>query len=149
MAIDFTTLPVLSDERLGAAVVGRNDEFFALADNLLKAEPPIFVADRFTKRGKWMDGWETRRRRTPGVDWCIIRLGAAGLVRGIVVDTAHFTGNFPKECWLEGCVGGRLPLGRGARRRRRGCRWVPRPRCPGTASTSSTSRSRPGSPTFG
>jgi allantoicase len=103
MAIDFTTLPVLSDERLGAAVVGRNDEFFALADNLLKAEPPIFVADRFTKRGKWMDGWETRRRRTPGVDWCIIRLGASGLVRGIVVDTAHFTGNFPKECWLEGC----------------------------------------------
>jgi allantoicase len=102
MAIDFTTLPVLSDERLGAAVVGRNDEFFALADNLLKAEAPIFVADRFTKRGKWMDGWETRRRRTPGVDWCIIRLGAAGLVRGIVVDTAHFTGNFPKECWLEG-----------------------------------------------
>jgi allantoicase len=102
MAIDFTTLPVLSDERLGAAVVGRNDEFFALADNLLKAEPPVFVADRFTKRGKWMDGWETRRRRTPGVDWCIIRLGAAGLVRGIVVDTAHFTGNFPKECWLEG-----------------------------------------------
>ncbi len=94
---------MLSDERLGAAVVGRNDEFFALADNLLKAEPPIFVADRFTKRGKWMDGWETRRRRTPGVDWCIIRLGAAGLVRGIVVDTAHFTGNFPKECWLEGC----------------------------------------------
>ncbi|MEP6760631.1 MAG: allantoicase [Sporichthyaceae bacterium] len=102
MAIDFTTLPVLSDERLGAAVVGRNDEFFALADNLLKAEPPVFVADRFTKRGKWMDGWETRRRRTPGVDWCIIRLGAAGLVRGIVVDTSHFTGNFPKECWLEG-----------------------------------------------
>jgi allantoicase len=103
MAVDFTTLPVLSDERLGSAVVGRNDEYFALADNLLKAEAPVFVADRFTKRGKWMDGWETRRRRTPGVDWCIIRLGAAGLIRGVVVDTAHFTGNFPKECWLEGC----------------------------------------------
>jgi allantoicase len=103
MSIDFTTLPVLSDERLGAAVVGRNDEFFGLADNLLKAEAPIFVADRYTKRGKWMDGWETRRRRTPGVDWCIVRLGASGLVRGVVVDTSHFTGNFPKECWLEGC----------------------------------------------
>ncbi|MDQ1585136.1 MAG: allantoicase [Actinomycetota bacterium] len=103
MAVDFTTLPVLSDERLGSAVVGRNDEFFALADNLLKSEAPVFVADRFTKRGKWMDGWETRRRRTPGVDWCIVRLGAGGLVRGVVVDTAHFTGNFPKECWLEGC----------------------------------------------
>jgi allantoicase len=104
MSIDFTTLPDLCDERLGAAVVGRNDEFFALADNLLKPEAPVFVADRFTKRGKWMDGWETRRRRSPGVDWCIIRLGAPGIVRGIVVDTAHFTGNFPKECWLEGCA---------------------------------------------
>lgn len=103
MSIDFTTLPVLSDERLGAAVVGRNDEYFALADNLLKPGSPENVPGRFTKRGKWMDGWETRRRRTPGVDWCIIRLGAAGLVRGVVVDTAHFTGNYPKECWLEGC----------------------------------------------
>ncbi|MGZ4633177.1 MAG: allantoicase [Actinomycetes bacterium] len=103
MAIDFTTLPDLCDERLGSAVVGRNDEYFALADNLLRPEPPVFVADRFTKRGKWMDGWETRRRRTPGVDWCIVRLGAPGVVRGIVVDTAHFTGNFPQVCWLEGC----------------------------------------------
>ncbi len=104
MAIDFTTLPDLSDERLGATVVGRNDEYFALADNLLKPETPVWVPDRFTKRGKWMDGWETRRRRTPGVDWCIVRLGAPGIVSGIVVDTAHFTGNYPKECWLEGCA---------------------------------------------
>jgi allantoicase len=85
-------------------VVGRNDEYFALADNLLKPEAPIWVADKFTKRGKWMDGWETRRRRTDGVDWCIVRLGAPGVVRGIVVDTAHFTGNYPQECWLEGAA---------------------------------------------
>ena len=97
MAIDFTTLPDLCDERLGSAVVGRNDEYFALADNLLKPEAPVFVPDKFTKRGKWMDGWETRRRRSPGVDWCIVRLGAPGVVRGIVVDTAHFTGNHPQE----------------------------------------------------
>lgn len=102
--MDFTTLPDLCDERLGSAVVGRNDEYFALADNLLRPEPPVWVADRFTKRGKWMDGWETRRRRTAGgTDWCIVRLGAPGVIAGIVVDTAHFTGNFPKECWLEGC----------------------------------------------
>jgi allantoicase len=104
MSIDFTTLPVLSDERLGAGVVGRNDEYFGLADNLLKAEPPEFLPDRYTKRGKWMDGWETRRRRTPGTDWCIVRLGAGGVVHGVVVDTAHFTGNFPRECWVEGCA---------------------------------------------
>ena len=116
--MDFTTLPVLSDERLGAAVVGRNDEFFALADNLLKAEPPIFVADRFTKRGKWMDGWETRRRRTPGVDWCIIRLGAPGVVRGIVVDTVALHRQLPEGVLARGLLGRRLPVGRGARRRR-------------------------------
>jgi allantoicase len=109
MAIDFTTLPDLCDERLGSAVVGRNDEYFALADNLLRPEAPVFVADRFTKRGKWMDGWETRRRRTPGVDWCIVRLGAPGVVRGIVVDTSHFTGNFPQECWLEGAASDGYP----------------------------------------
>jgi len=86
--MDFTTLPDLCDERLGAAVGGRNDEYFALADNLLKPETPIWVPDKFTKRGKWMDGWETRRRRSAGVDWCIVRLGAPGIVRGIVVDTA-------------------------------------------------------------
>jgi allantoicase len=107
--MDFTTLPDLCDERLGAAVVGRNDEYFALADNLLKPEAPIWVADKYTKRGKWMDGWETRRRRTDGVDWCIVRLGAPGIIRGIVVDTAHFTGNFPKECWLEGCASDGYP----------------------------------------
>ena len=107
--MDFTTLPDLCDERLGAAVVGRNDEYFALADNLLKPETPIWVPDKFTKRGKWMDGWETRRRRSAGVDWCIVRLGAPGIVRGIVVDTAHFTGNFPKECWLEGCASDGYP----------------------------------------
>ena len=106
---DFTQLPVLSDERLGAAVVDRNDEFFALADNLLRADPPEHHPSRYTKRGKWMDGWETRRRRDRPADdgtwhdWCVIRLGAPGLVNGIVVDTAHFTGNFPAECWLEGC----------------------------------------------
>ena len=104
MPVDFTTFPDLCDERLGAAVVGRSDEYFALADNLLKSEAPVFVADRYTKRGKWMDGWETRRRRSPGVDWCIVRLGAPGVVHGVVIDTAHFTGNYPKECWLEGAA---------------------------------------------
>ncbi|MDQ1628518.1 MAG: allantoicase [Actinomycetota bacterium] len=104
MSVDFTTLPDLCDERLGAAVVGRSDEYFALADNLLRPEPAEFKAGLYNKRGKWMDGWETRRRRGPGVDWCIVRLGAPGIVRGVVVDTAHFTGNHPQECWLEGCA---------------------------------------------
>jgi allantoicase len=61
------------------------------------------VPDRYTDRGKWVDGWESRRRRESGHDWCLIRLGLPGVARGVVVDTAHFTGNFPEAFSLEGC----------------------------------------------
>jgi allantoicase len=101
---DFTELVDLASERLGGAVVFANDEFFADKDNLLKPEPAVFVAGRYTDRGKWMDGWETRRRREPGHDHCIIRLGVPGVVRGVVVDTSHFTGNYPESFLLEGCT---------------------------------------------
>ncbi|MGQ0734623.1 MAG: allantoicase, partial [Acidobacteriota bacterium] len=60
-----------------------SDDFFASKANLVKAEPPIFVPGKYTSRGKWMDGWESRRRRTPGHDWCVIRLGMRGVVRGV------------------------------------------------------------------
>src|SRR5438552_5345546 len=99
----FTDLVDLAAERLGGSVLWANDEFFASKDNLLKAEAPIWVEGKYTDRGKWMDGWETRRRRTPGHDSCIVRLGAAGIVRGVVVDTAFFRGNFPEECQIEAC----------------------------------------------
>ena len=60
-------------------------------ENFLKpASTPIFIEGKYTDRGKWMDGWESRRRRTPGFDWCIIRLGLPGIIRGVVVDTSHF-----------------------------------------------------------
>ena len=103
MTSDFAELVDLAAERLGGAALFTNDEFFADADNLLCAEPPVFVPDRYTPRGKWMDGWETRRRRTPGHDWCIVRLGVPGIVRGVVVDTSHFKGNYPESCSLEAC----------------------------------------------
>jgi allantoicase len=103
MTTDFTELVDLAAERLGGAVLWANDEFFAEKDNLLAAEPAVFVPGRYTDRGKWMDGWETRRRRTPGHDWCIVRLGAPGVVRGVVVDTSHFKGNYPEAFLLEGC----------------------------------------------
>ena len=104
MSRDFTDLCDLAQERLGGAVVYANDEFFAEKDNLLKAARPVFIEGKYTDRGKWMDGWETRRRRTPGHDHCVIRLGVPGVVRGLVVDTAFFRGNFPEACSLEGCV---------------------------------------------
>jgi len=101
MTADFQELVDLAAERLGGAVLWANDEFFAEKDNLLRAEPAVFVPGKFTDRGKWMDGWETRRRRTPGHDWCIVRLGVPGLVRGVVVDTAFFKGNYPESCSIE------------------------------------------------
>src|SRR5947209_3970100 len=100
---DFTNLVDLASERLGGKVIAANDEFFAPKNNLLKASRPIFIEGKYTDRGKWMDGWETRRRRTPGHDWCIVRLGAAGVVRGVMVDTSFFTGNYPESCSLEAC----------------------------------------------
>jgi allantoicase len=100
---NFSEFVNLASERLGARVLEANDEFFAPKSNLLKAAAPVFVEGKFTTRGKWMDGWETRRRRTPGQDWCIIRLGLPGLIHGVVVDTSFFKGNYPERFSLEGC----------------------------------------------
>ena len=80
-----------------------NDDFFAEKENLLKAGAPVFVEGKYTDRGKWMDGWESRRRRTPGFDWCVIRLGLPGRIRGVVVDTSFFRGNYPELCSIEAC----------------------------------------------
>ncbi len=108
---DFTQLVDLAAERLGGSVLWATDDFFASKDNLLKFEEAVFVEGKFTPRGKWMDGWESRRRRehaftTPGPhpehDTCIVRLGLPGIVRGVVVDTAFFKGNYPQACSIEG-----------------------------------------------
>jgi allantoicase len=104
MTHEFTNLVDLASERLGGAVVYANDDFFAPKENLLRAAAPVWREGAYTERGKWMDGWESRRRRTPGFDWCLIRLGAPGRVRGVVVDTSFFRGNFPESFSLEGCA---------------------------------------------
>jgi allantoicase len=107
---DFTKFVDLASERVGGRVLEANDEFFAPRANLLKQTNPIYREGKYTPRGKWMDGWETRRRRTPGHDWCIIRLGLPGVIRGVVVDTSYFKGNYPERFSLEGCdLGGGLP----------------------------------------
>ncbi|WP_329029692.1 allantoicase [Streptomyces sp. NBC_01423] len=109
--LPFTHLVDLADRRLGAGVIAANDEFFAERENLLKPEPAHFDPERFGHKGKIMDGWETRRRRGAGAsephptdedhDWALIRLGAPGIVRGLVVDTAHFRGNYPQAVSVE------------------------------------------------
>jgi allantoicase len=97
----FTDLPDLAAERLGGIVVAANDDFFAPKENLVKASQPEWREGEYTDRGKWMDGWETRRRRTPGHDWAIIRLGLPGIVHGVVIDTSFFTGNYPEEASID------------------------------------------------
>jgi allantoicase len=109
MTATFLELVDLAAERFGGAVVDANDEFFAPKENLIKREPPAWREGEYTERGKWMDGWETRRRRdlaTAGPeahDWCIVRLGARGIVRGLDVETTFFTGNYPESCALDAC----------------------------------------------
>ncbi len=99
----FTELTDLAAERLGGVALGANDEFFAEKENLLKASKPIFIEDKYTDRGKWMDGWETRRRREPGHDWCLVRLGLPGIIRGVDIDTSFFRGNYPEQASVDAC----------------------------------------------
>jgi len=100
---DFTDLPNLAGERFGTTVVSANDEFFAPKEGLIKQGAPEWREGVYTERGKWMDGWETRRRRSPGYDWAILRLGLPGAVRGVVIDTSFYTGNYPERASIDAC----------------------------------------------
>jgi allantoicase len=97
----FASLAELASSRVGGRAIATNDEFFAAKSNLIKPEPAVFVPGKYTGRGKWMDGWESRRRRTLGHDWCIVRLGMRGIIRGVNVDTHFFTGNYPSHCSID------------------------------------------------
>ena len=98
---DFRNLTDLAARRLGAGVMASNDEFFAEKENLLNAGRADFQAHTFGHKGQIYDGWETRRRREPGHDWAMVRLGAAGIIKGVVIDTGNFTGNYPEEASIE------------------------------------------------
>jgi allantoicase len=115
----FTRYPDLAARRLGGSVIAANDEFFAERENLLKPEPGHFDPHAFGHKGKIMDGWETRRRRGAAADtphpagadhdWALIRLGAPGVIHGIVVDTAHFRGNYPQSVSVQGTAADGAP----------------------------------------
>lgn len=107
---DFShTYTDLLSERYGGQVLGCNDEFFADASHLMKVNEPVFIEGKYTDRGKWMDGWETRRRRSEGFDWCILRLGISGIIHGIDVNTTHFKGNAPASVAIEACYSQKDP----------------------------------------
>ncbi|SIS63745.1 allantoicase [Thalassolituus maritimus] len=103
-AVIHTHIDLLG-EKYGGQALSCNDEFFAEASNMVKREEPVFIADKYTDRGKWMDGWESRRRRTEGHDWCILRLGVPGRIKAFDVNTTHFRGNAPAQVSIEGYIG--------------------------------------------
>jgi allantoicase len=94
----------LAARRLGTSVLAASDEFFGDKESLLRPEPPAHRPGTFGHKGQVVDGWESRRRRGPGQDYALIRLGAAGVIERVVVDTAHFTGNFPAACSVDACA---------------------------------------------
>jgi len=92
----------LAQPRLGAEVISATDDFFAPKERLIRPEAPVFIADKYDENGKWMDGWESRRKRTAGHDHCVLRL-CPGTIHGLDIDTSFFTGNYPPQASLEVC----------------------------------------------
>ncbi|HUL44230.1 MAG TPA: allantoicase [Bacteroidota bacterium] len=102
-SVAFEGLIDLISERIGGKTIAASDDFFAPKENLLKRGRGEFLPGKYTDRGKWMDGWETRRRRGPGHDWCIIELGVKGSIHGVDIDTNHFLGNHPMYASVDAC----------------------------------------------
>ncbi|MEZ9232962.1 allantoicase [Vibrio amylolyticus] len=93
----------LADERLGAEALYATDDFFADKSRMLRREAPEWKDDVYDDNGKWMDGWESRRKRGEGYDYCVVKLGLAGTIAGVDIDTTWFTGNFPPSASLDAC----------------------------------------------
>ncbi len=113
---DLVELPAFADSvinlaspRIGTEVIFATDEFFAPRERMLDDRPAVFIADKFDDNGKWMDGWETRRKRNSGHDFCIVQLGVKGVISGVDIDTSHFTGNYPPAASIEGCLSESTP----------------------------------------
>lgn len=100
-APEFTQLTDVAAERLGGKVLYATDDFFAEKENLIKSGRGIFITDKYTDRGKWMDGWESRRKRVPGHDWAVIQLATSASIYGFDIDTNFFLGNHPPHASVE------------------------------------------------
>lgn len=99
----------LASARLGALSVYATDDFFAPKERLLQDQEPVFIDGKYDDNGKWMDGWESRRKRSQGFDYCVVKLAFAGKIQAIDIDTRHFTGNFPPAAKLQACFSHELP----------------------------------------
>jgi allantoicase len=91
----------LAQPRLGGAAIRTSDEFFAPKERMLNPDPAVFIPGKYDDNGKWMDGWESRRKRGEGHDFCIVRLGRSGTIKGVDIDTSHFTGNYPPAASID------------------------------------------------
>ncbi len=100
----FSNYIDLAQPRLGSEVVFATDDFFADKSRMIDPADPVFIDGKFDHNGKWMDGWESRRKRGTGYDYAVIRFGVPGVIVGIDIDTSHFTGNFPPGASLQACV---------------------------------------------
>jgi allantoicase len=101
---DFRAWPDLASRKLGGSVIHASDEFYGPAYSLIEPGPAAHDPALFGPRGKVYDGWETRRRRQPGTDFVIVRLAVPAIVRGVVIDTAHFRGNYPPSASAAGTM---------------------------------------------
>jgi len=93
----------LAHPRLGAETLFATDDFFAPSARMLDPDPAVFIPGKFDDNGKWMDGWESRRKRVEGYDYCIVKLGRPGVIHGVDIDTSHFKGNHPPAASIDGC----------------------------------------------
>ncbi len=100
----FNGLIDLASSSLGGVALASSDEFFAEAQGMLAPGPAVFVPGKYTERGKWMDGWESRRKRGPGHDYCLVKLGVPGQLQAFDIDTTHFNGNHPAFASVEGVL---------------------------------------------
>ncbi|MGR5175388.1 allantoicase [Vibrio parahaemolyticus] len=101
MSLNIEQYINLADDKLGAQALYATDDFFADKSRLLRREAPVWKEDLYDDNGKWMDGWESRRKRGEGYDYCVVKLGLAGTIAGIDIDTSFFTGNFPPSASID------------------------------------------------
>ena len=107
--IETPTLVNLASPKMGTKIISVSDEFFGEATRMLNDKEPVFIEDKYDNHGKWMDGWESKRRRDGGNDWAIIKLGSPGVISQVEVDTSFFTGNFPPFFSIEGTYSQETP----------------------------------------
>ena len=101
--IKFRNTVNLAEPKFGSKIIYKTDQFFGAANRILNSQKPIFKEGVYDNHGKWMDGWETRRKRNKGHDYLILKLGRPGKIHKVDIDTSYFNGNQPSKVSLDAC----------------------------------------------